>query len=685
MQEITARPHTQEQSAFTCSCGCCCGHDSHAGHDHETHEHAHDHEHNHEEAPWGRLAVAGAFALVAELLELAEEWHFLGLQPQEWQLLGQPVAPWLIVAASLLAMAIGGLSVIIEGWKSLLAGKLNMLALMGLAVTGAFLIGQYPEAAMVIVLFNVSETIESLSLDKARHAIKNLLALAPEHATVQQADGTWRGVDVHDVALESIVRVKPGEKIALDGIVTAGHSAVNQAPITGESLPVEKEPGDSLWAGTINTQGELEFRVTARAADTTLARIINAVENAQSSQAPIQRFVDSFARYYTPAVFALALVTAGVCALALGQAWTDAIYRGLVVLVIGCPCALVISIPVTIVAGLACATRSGILVKGGLYLEQGRKLTCLALDKTGTLTHGTPVLTDTIPLGTADLDAERVAAALASRSDHPVSLAIACGLAGKVNDVELPDVRDFIALPGRGVTGTINGISWAMGNYALVRERGFHREQLEQQVRELEAQGKSVVALVHPETGVVAILAVADTLRPESATAVAALAQRGVAPVLLTGDNAAATAHMAKQAGVARWHSDLMPEDKLRLVDELAAQGEVVGMVGDGINDAPALAKARIGFAIARQGTDTALETADVALMDDDLRKIPRFIDLSQATHAIVLENIVFALGMKSIFFALAFMGMATMWMAVFADVGTTVLVVLNGMRALHK
>lgn len=664
-----------QESACACTCHCCGddGHESQEKHDHKGHEQG-------ARQPWLRLGLAASLALIAEFLDLAREWQFI--QANNWPDYG----PWPAIVCSLLAIASGGFAIIPRGWKSLFSGQLNMTGLMALAVTVAFIIGQYPEAAMVMVLFNLSEAIEELTLGRARQAIKSLLAIAPQQATVLQADGSWLQMPVERVKIGSRIRVRPGEKIPLDGRVCKGDSSVNQAPITGESLPVAKSIGDSLWAGTINQDGELEFEVTATGGDTTLARIARAVEKAQASRAPSQRFVDRFARHYTPLVFTLAILTS-ICLFVLGHEWQEAIYRGLAVLVIGCPCALVISIPVTIAAGLANACQRGILVKGGIFLEQGRKLTCLALDKTGTLTRGDPVLTDLIQIST-DLDGGQIrliAASLASHSDHPVSRAILKAIVSAARaDVagKKLETSDFSALPGRGIQARIGNEHWALGNHALVREAGFDRPELARKVQRLETEGKTVVALLEQQKGVVALFAVADMLRPESVAAIREIAGKGIRPVILSGDNAGSTGKIAADAGIAEWHGALLPEDKLATIEKLTQSGEFVGMVGDGINDSPALARADIGFAMARNGTDTAIETADVALMDDDLRKIPRFVGISRRTHTIVLQNIGFALGIKALFLALAFFGLASMWMAVFADVGTTVLVVCNGLRA---
>ena len=479
------------------------------------------------------------------------------------------------------------------------------------------------------------------------------------------------------------MRVRPGERIGLDGEVVSGSSTIDQAPITGESLPVEKTVGDKVFAGTINQAGSLEYTVTAAANNSTLARIIHAVEQAQGARAPTQRFVDQFSKIYTPAVFIFALAVAVIPPLFMGAVWFDWIYRALVLLVVACPCALVISTPVTIVSGLAAAARKGILVKGGVYLEGGYKLDYLALDKTGTITHGKPVQTDYLSLDpTVDASAPAIAAALAGRSDHPVSLAIANAAVDKAFAPLVVD--NFEALAGRGVRGEIDGQTYHLGNHRLVEELNLCSPALEEKLFALEKQGKSVVLLLD-KSGPLALFAVADTVKESSREAIQQLHDLGIKTLMLTGDNVHTAQAIAAQVGIDEAKGDLLPTDKLQAIEALYAQGHSVGMVGDGINDAPALARAEIGFAMAAAGTDTAIETADVALMDDDLRKIPAFIRLSRQTSSILKQNIALALVIKAIFLGVTFAGIATMWMAVFADMGVSLLVVFNGLRLLRK
>ncbi|AMH44255.1 hypothetical protein AXG89_41380 [Burkholderia sp. PAMC 26561] len=615
--------------------------------------------------PWWPLALAGAAAIGSE----AASW--LG------------ASTWLSAALAIIAVLACGVTTYKKGWVALSNGNLNINALMSIAVTGALVLRQWPEAAMVMVLFTVAELIEAKSLDRAHNAIQGLMQLTPETATVRQADGTWADIDAKTVSVGSVVRIKPGERIGLDGTVLAGRSTVNQAPITGESLPVDKTEGDAVFAGTINEAGSLEFAVTAVAGDTTLARIIHVVEEAQGAKAPTQRFVDQFARVYTPIVFAIALAVAILPPLLAGGSWHDWIYKALVLLVIACPCALVISTPVTIVSGLAAAARKGILVKGGVYLEEGRKLAWLALDKTGTITHGKPVQTDAELInGEGSAENRRIAASLAARSDHPVSQSIA--RSAQEDLVELHMVDEFEAIAGRGVRGVIEGRSYSLGNHRMVEESGLCSPSLELRLEALEREGKTVVALSN-EREVLALYAVADTVKDTSREAIDDLHSLGIRTAMLTGDNPHTAKTIAQEVGIDEARGNQLPEDKLKAIVDLGADGSVVGMVGDGINDAPALARANIGFAMGAMGTDTAIETADVALMDDDLRKIPAFVRLSKATHVILVQNIVLALGIKAVFLTLTLIGLGTMWMAVFADVGASLLVVGNGLRLLRK
>ena len=613
-----------------------------------------------------RLVGALVVALSAELI------NFFAPETMAWKAVGMGVAAG--------AIALAGMSVFRKGVSSLLRGQLNINALMSVAVAGAFVIGQWPEAAMVMALYSLAELIEARAVDRARNAISGLLALSPQEAEVLQADGGWATVHARSVAVGAIVRVRPGERLALDGRVKTGQGAIDQSPVTGDSVPVDKGPGDEVFAGTVNQNGSLEFEVTAPASDTVLARIIHAVEEAQGKRAPTQRLLDRFAAVYTPAVFVLALALAVGAPLLFGWAWMAAIYKALVLLVIACPCALVISTPVTVVSGLAAAARRGILIKGGVYLEDARKLKIVALDKTGTITEGKPklvaqvVLTDVLP---ADV-VLRIAHSLALRSDHPVSKAIASGLDGETLLVER-----FVAEIGRGVQGSIDGHDYVLGNHRWIEDRKQCSSELEARMHEHEILGRTVTVLANSQ-GVLALFAVADTAKSSSKDAVAELRRMGVKTVMLTGDNPATAKAIADQVGITDVRANLLPQGKVDAIRSLAASGHAVGMVGDGLNDAPALSTAHLAIAMGGAGTDTAMEAADVLIMNDDLRRVPETVRLSQRVYGVLWQNIVLALGIKAVFLALAVFGNASMWMAVFADMGASLLVVFNGLRLLR-
>jgi Cd2+/Zn2+-exporting ATPase len=614
---------------------------------------------------WGKLLAALGLALAAEAIAYAF-----------------PATTWikaLGMGIALGAIFLSGFGVYGKGLTALRQGRLNINALMAVAVTGAFLIGQWPEAAMVMALYAIAEAIEARAVDRARGAIKSLLALSPEQAEVRQEDGGWLRIGVKSVALNSVVRISPGERVPLDGNVLAGQSAVDQSPLTGESLPVDKGPGDEVFAGTINQASALEVRVTSPASDSTLSRIIKAVEEAQASRAPTQRFVDQFAAVYTPAVFALALLVAVLMPWVAGITWLEAVYKALVLLVIACPCALVISTPVTVVSGLAVGARRGILIKGGVYLEEARKIKAVALDKTGTITEGKPKLVAFEPIAPDEPEqrVELLAKSLAARSDHPVSKAIAQGLAVKAQEVEV-----FEAVAGRGVQGVIDGHPYILANHRWIEERGQCSAPLEARLAVHEEAGRTVTILANRDR-VIALFAVADTIKPSSIEAISEMKALGVVPIMLTGDNAATARTVGHLAGISEIRGNLLPEDKLKAIEELQGRYGVTAMTGDGINDAPALAKANIGFAMGAAGTHTAMEAADVVVMNDDLRRLPETIRLSKRTHVILWQNITLALGIKAVFLLMAIFDDASMWMAVFADMGASLLVVFNGLRLL--
>ena len=580
-------------------------------------------------------------------------------------------------------IALGGRDTLRKGFQAVRSRRLSMALLMSVAVIGAVAIGQWPEAAVVIWLFGVAELIEALSLERARNAIRSLVALAPETALVRSDDGGWVSFAAGEIPVGSVVQVRPGERIPLDGTVTFGASTVNQAPITGESIPVVKEIGSAVFAGTVNERGTLQVTVTAAKGEGTLDRIARSIQQAQGERAPAQRFVDKFAQIYTPLVFIVAIGVALIPPLIGTGDWKSWLYKALVLLVLGCPCALVISTPVTVVSGLGGAARRGILIKGGVHLEQARRITIVAVDKTGTLTHGKPSLTDLIPIGSSVGPTTRdetlsIAASIDALSEHPVAHAIVSAHTGGLRDVDA-----FEAIPGRGVTGTIDGVRYFVGNHRLAEETGICTPEIEVILQRLETEAKTTVVLM-TEQAALAVFAVADTVRAESSQAVADLKAIGVRPVMLTGDNQRTATAIASQVGIDDARGDLLPDDKLRIVTELAADGHVA-MIGDGVNDAPALAKATIGIAMGAAGTDTAIETADIALRDEDPRKIAETIRISQHTSHVLWQNIAIALSVKAVFFVLTMAGTASLWIAVLADMGASLIVIANGLRLLRR
>lgn len=629
-------------------------------------------------------AASSRFAgLTREMMQLCAALLLaLGAEAISFALPESSLSTVLQLVLSLAAIALSGLETYKKGLQALRKGRLNINALMSVAVTGAFLIGEWPEAATVMALYSIAELIEARAVDRARNAIKSLLALAPEEAQVRQGSGNWETVPSSSVAIGQVIRVRPGERLPLDGKIVKGASAINQAPVTGESLPVDKRVGDPVFAGTINEAAELEVEVSAVASDSTIARIIHAVEEAQGSRAPTQRFVDRFAAVYTPGVFFLALGVAIGAPLLFDWEWMAAIYKALVLLVVACPCALVISTPVTIVSALASAARRGVLVKGGVHMEGARKLSVIALDKTGTVTEGKPRLVHSATPGRSrppDQEVQTLAASLASRSDHPVSRAIAAGLTG----IPHKEVNEFTALAGRGVQGSIDGQTYFLGNHRLIEEKGLCGPKLEAELEAQEEQGRTVTLLATADR-VLGIFAVADTIKESSKDAIANLHALGVATVMLTGDNQATANTIAQEAGIFAARGNLLPQDKLEAIKELQKSKGPTGMVGDGINDAPALAAADIGIAMGAAGTDTAIEAADLVVMNDDLRRLPETVSLSRKTHAVLAQNITLAIGIKAVFLVLAILGNTSMWMAVFADMGASLIVVANGLRLLQ-
>lgn len=586
------------------------------------------------------------------------------------------------VALLALSTVAGGWFIAPRGFRAARNLALDMNFLMTAAAIGAAAIGEWGEGASAMFLFAVAQLLETYSMDRARNAIKALMDLSPTEATVRR-DGREETVPVAEVSIGETIIIRPGQKIPLDGEVIAGRSAVNQAPITGESIPVSKEPGAEVFAGSINEQGALDVRVTKLVEDTTLARIIHAVEEAQATRAPSQSFVDRFSRIYTPAVVLLAALIFIFPPLLGFGTWDMWFYRALAMLVIACPCALVISTPVSIVSGLAGAAKGGVLIKGGAHLENAGSVTAVAFDKTGTLTEGRPSVTDVLPLdGLDEGGVLRLAAAVEQGSEHPLARAILAEAGAR--HIELPASTDFKSLTGRGVRASVEGRTLFLGNERLCHEQGVCTPQSEEALGRFEREGKTAV-LLSSEKEAVGVIAIADRVRPEARASIAALRKSGVRRILmLTGDNTGTARAVAEQLGVVEFRAELLPDDKVRIVREMEAGGERVAFVGDGVNDAPALATATVGLAMGAAGTDVALETADIALMGDDLSRLPFAMRLSRRTLAIIKQNIWFSIAIKGMFLVLALFGYATLWMAVASDMGASLLVIANGLRALR-
>jgi len=591
-----------------------------------------------------------------------------------------------VVAAYAAAVLTGGWLVFRRALVSVRARSLDMNVLMTIAVIGAAFIGEWAEGAMVVFLFSLGGLLESRALERTRRSIRDLMDLSPAVARVLE-DGVEREVPAFEVGVGDVVVVRPGERIALDGHVVEGASAVDESPITGESVPVEKSTGDVVFAGSLNTTGRLEVRVSAPAEDSTLARIIFMVEEAQATRAPSQQLVDRFSRIYTPAVVALAVALAIVPPSAgalLGfewGSWGEWFYRALVVLVVSCPCALVISTPVSIVSAITRATRDGVLVKGGAHLESAARVRVVAFDKTGTLTWGRPEVTDAIALDGGD--AARVlavAAAIEAHSNHPIARAVVRADGGE--RLREP-ARAYEDVPGAGVRATVGGVRAAIGSVAFIASEGVDVHAASEVVGRLEGEGRTVLVLAE-DGRVTGVIGVADEVRHDAPLAVARLLAGSIEHVvMLTGDNERTAAAVAVRAGVPEYEARLLPAHKVDAVRRLRERYGPVAMVGDGINDAPALAASDLGIAMGAAGSDTALETADVALMSDDLMQVPRFFELGRRTVSIIRQNVALSVIVKFAVLALAMTGTATLWMAVFADTGISLLVTVNGMRLL--
>ena len=583
----------------------------------------------------------------------------------------------------LATIVLGGIYTARKAWTSLASRHLDINVLMMVAVAGAISLGEWSEGASVVFLFALAQVLESRAMERARGAIRSLMDLAPAEALVVR-DRTPVRLPVDDVRVGDRVIVRPGEKVPLDGRVAAGQSHVNQAPVTGESLPVEKTAGADVFAGTINGRGALEIEVTRLRRDSTLARIIHLVEQAQSQRAPSQTFVDRFARVYTPTVLVLAALIAFVPPLAFGASWPEWIYRSLVLLVISCPCALVISTPVSIVSALAAAARKGVLIKGGARLERLAAVRCVAFDKTGTLTSGRLQVTDLVPLnGAAPREILALAASLEAHSEHPIGEAVV--RRALLDDVRLTPVCSFEALPGLGAQGTVGQDVVLVGSRRLFRERQMWPAAAEAAFEQLSSLGRSVVA-VSANGAAIGMIGVADETRGAAPEAIQMLREHGVGHVvLLTGDHEASARAAAASLGIDEVRAGLLPDEKLDAVKELRRRHGALAMIGDGVNDAPALAAADVGIAMGVAGTDAALETADIALMADELAKIPYAVRLSRATLRNIRANIAFSLVLKGAFLILAIAGVATLWMAVVADMGASLIVIANALRLLRE
>ena len=640
--------------------------------DDHPHELGCDHEHGDDTGRLESLSLIVSGTLVGAAL-LSQQLKF-----------GGQSLTTLLAGAGMLA---GGWFLLPKAWQAIRRLRPDINLLVIIAAIGASIIGEWVEASAVVFLFGVAEWLEGWADRRAQRATAALLELAPKVAFVKR-DSVFVELPVDQVTVGDTVATRSGMSIPLDGVVRTGESAVNQAPITGESVPVDKKPGDEVFAGTINGEGSLEIEVTKATGDTTLARIIRLVAEAQEQKAPTQRFVDVFARYYTPVVTVVALLIFLAPPLFMGGDWSTWLYRACVLLIIACPCALVISTPVSIVAGLTALARRGVLVKGGAHLETIGKVKALAVDKTGTITEGKPQVLGVELFGTAtQADVLSAAAAIDEHSAHPLAKAVVAH--AKAQQVTYQRASNYQARSGRGAEGVINGHAYFVGNHRFAHELGVCSAAVESRLTTIEAKGQSVVVVGHrPHDAckgeVLGIIAIGDTLRPNAKSAIAALHSAGVKEVvMLSGDNQRTADFIARQVGIDLARGDLLPDDKVAAVKALRDKHGVVGMVGDGVNDAPAMATANVGIAMGAAGTDAAIETADIALMQDELGKIAETIRLGRRTLGIIHFNIAFALGLKGIFLVLTLMGHASLWLAIMADTGATLLVIANALRLL--
>ena len=630
------------------------------------HDHDHNHEasthrahvHEHSEGGWLPLALSALTMVLG-----------LGLRYVQ----GQSLVSDLMLVST---MILSGYSIAELGLKSLIRGSININLLITVASIGAFTIGHLEEAAAVVLLFNIAEKLENYAADRARHSIETLMELKPENAILRR-DGKEVTVSVQDVLPGEVFVVRPGDRIPLDGVVIEGASSVNQATITGESAPVPKVEGEDVFAGTINLDGFLVVRVTKMAGETVLARILRLVEEAEESRSPTEAFVDRFSRVYTPAVIILAVLVATIPPIILQEPIRDWVYKALVMLVVACPCALAISTPVAMVSAITSASGNGVLVKGSTFVERMNDVKAIAFDKTGTLTMGELEVTDIVSPDLTEKEVLRIAVSLEAKAKHPIAKAISAR--AKVAGVEAVETKDFKAYVGRGVEACIDEKTCCIGNLRLLEELGI--APLDGIVEKLEAQGKTVV-LVSEEDCAVGAIALMDKIRDEAPHAIAELRKRGMNVQMLTGDNEVTAKAIAEKLGMDGYMAHLLPEEKLEAIEKLRAKYGPVAMVGDGVNDAPALAAADVGIAMGAIGSDAALETADIALMEDDLSRITYLVRLSQATMGRIKENIAASILVKLVVVGLAIPGWITLWIAVaVGDMGLSLAVILNSMR----
>lgn len=591
----------------------------------------------------------------------------------------------LAIASYIGAMLIGGWRLFKAGLQNLFSLQFDMKTLMTIAIIGAAIIGEWGEGATVVILFAISEALESYSMERARRSIQSLMDIAPKEALILRETQELK-VKVEDIQIGDILLVKPGQKIAMDGVVVQGSSAVNQAAITGESIPVLKTEGEEVFAGTLNGEGFLKVKVTKTSEDTTLAKIIHLVEEAQAERAPSQAFIDRFAKYYTPAIMLVALLVSVIPPVFFEANWETWIYQGLAILVVGCPCALVISTPVAVVTAIGNAARNGVLIKGGIHLEEAGRVKVIAFDKTGTLTTGHPVVTHIDGLTNEKEQYLAKMAALESQTHHPLALAVVDYVKNEKIDYSFIKVQDFSSVTGKGITGTIDGVKYYIGSPNFIQRLLKKRvsSKMQQLISKRQLEGKTVVLFSNDED-VLLIVSIADKARASSRAVMESLKKLGIQKtVMLTGDNNQTAKAIGQQVHVSEVIGELLPENKANEIDQLRNQYGKVAMVGDGVNDAPALAKATVGFAMGATGTDTALETADIALMGDDLNKLPFTIRLSRKALAIIKQNVSFSIGIKLLALLLVVPGWLTLWIAIFADMGATLLVTLNALRLLR-